>query len=97
MLIARAPIRRVRFPSALGRWFPNVWLLLAVLGAMWQAPAHAAESVTLLSPPVVDAPLSGNGSQTVVLAGGCFWGVQAVFQHVNGVSKALSGYADHSP
>jgi peptide-methionine (S)-S-oxide reductase len=36
------------------------------------------------------------GSQTVVLAGGCFWGVQAVFQHVKGVSQAVSGYAGGS-
>ncbi len=33
------------------------------------------------------------GSQSIVLAGGCFWGVQAVFQHVNGVTNAISGYA----
>ncbi|HVY12417.1 MAG TPA: peptide-methionine (S)-S-oxide reductase, partial [Alphaproteobacteria bacterium] len=37
--------------------------------------------------PALDSP-SPAGSQTIVLAGGCFWGVQAVFQHVKGVSKA---------
>jgi peptide-methionine (S)-S-oxide reductase len=42
----------------------------------------------------VDAPLaSGKGRETAVLAGGCFWGVQAVFQHVRGVERALSGYS----
>jgi peptide-methionine (S)-S-oxide reductase len=45
-------------------------------------------------PPAVDAPLApGQASRTAVLAGGCFWGVQAVYQHVRGVTRALSGYA----
>jgi peptide-methionine (S)-S-oxide reductase len=44
--------------------------------------------------PSVDAALAGNQSQdTVVLAGGCFWGIQAVFQHVKGVISATSGYS----
>jgi peptide-methionine (S)-S-oxide reductase len=44
--------------------------------------------------PAVDAPLaSGKGQQTAVFAGGCFWGVQAVFQHLKGVSSATSGYS----
>jgi peptide-methionine (S)-S-oxide reductase len=44
--------------------------------------------------PAVDAPLAAaNGQETVVLAGGCFWGVQAVFEHLKGVTSATSGYA----
>lgn len=44
--------------------------------------------------PSVDAPLAGGKSdQTAVLAGGCFWGIQAVFQHVKGVISATSGYS----
>jgi peptide-methionine (S)-S-oxide reductase len=44
--------------------------------------------------PVVDAPLAAAKSQqTAVFAGGCFWGIQAVFEHVKGVSSATSGYA----
>lgn len=39
---------------------------------------------------------SGPGTETIVLAGGCFWGVQAVFQHVRGVKQAISGYAGGS-
>ena len=52
------------------------------------------EGVTI-PPPAADAALAAAGapSQTVVLAGGCFWGVQAVYQHVRGVKKAVSGYA----
>ena len=41
-----------------------------------------------------DAPLaSTHGQQSAVLAGGCFWGIQAVFQHVKGVISAVSGYS----
>ncbi len=44
--------------------------------------------------PVVDASKSGkSGEQTAVIAGGCFWGIQAVFQHVKGVVSATSGYS----
>ena len=44
--------------------------------------------------PVVDSPLATKkGNQTAVVAGGCFWGVQAVFQHVKGVKNATSGYS----
>ncbi len=50
-----------------------------------------------LPTPAVDAPLlSANGEQTAVIAGGCFWGIQAVFQHVKGVISATSGYAGGS-
>ena len=50
-----------------------------------------------LPAPVVDLPAASvPGSQTAVFAGGCFWGVEAVFRHVKGVSKAVSGYAGGS-
>lgn len=42
--------------------------------------------------PSVDEPAGQANAETVVLAGGCFWGVQGVFQHVKGVSSAVSGY-----
>jgi len=55
---------------------------------------RAAETAVVIPPPAVDAPAAGTGAlQTAVLAGGCFWGVQAVYQHTKGVTKALSGYA----
>jgi peptide-methionine (S)-S-oxide reductase len=54
----------------------------------------AAETAVVIPPPAVDASAAATGSvQTAVLAGGCFWGVQAVYQHTKGVTKALSGYA----
>ena len=43
--------------------------------------------------PQVDEPAQASAQETAVLAGGCFWGVQGVFQHVKGVSQAESGYA----
>jgi peptide-methionine (S)-S-oxide reductase len=66
----------------------------------WQAvfgPAVSAEPATVLPAPAADTLATGaSGPQTVVLAGGCFWGVQAVFQHTKGVIKAVSGYAGGS-
>src|SRR3954453_5179747 len=59
--------------------------------------ANAAEDSVALPNPSVDAPLtSAPGRQTAVLAGGCFWGIQAVFQHVKGVKEATSGYSGGS-
>jgi peptide-methionine (S)-S-oxide reductase len=54
-------------------------------------PAAAAESFAVPAP-AVDEP-AASGTETAVLAGGCFWGVQGVFQHVKGVTQAESGYA----
>jgi len=54
----------------------------------------ATASVTAIPDPILDAPLtSARGEQTAVLAGGCFWGVEAVFEHVKGVIKVTSGYS----
>ena len=58
----------------------------------------ATASVTAIPDPTVDAPLAtAKGEQTAVLAGGCFWGVEAVFEHVKGVSDVRSGYSGGSP
>ncbi|GLP73510.1 peptide methionine sulfoxide reductase MsrA [Mycobacterium antarcticum] len=51
-------------------------------------------STFVVPAPDVDEPMAAPGTQeTAVLAGGCFWGVQGVFQHVDGVTQAVSGYA----
>ena len=64
-----------------------------LLGAVYLGrPASAAEDAVVIPPPVQDR-LNGEGTQTAVLAGGCFWGVQGVFQHTKGVINAVSGYA----
>ena len=55
---------------------------------------HAASAAIALPDPAVDETLAlKKGHATVVIAGGCFWGVQAVFEHVKGVKCATSGYA----
>jgi peptide-methionine (S)-S-oxide reductase len=66
-----------------------VWTAVRTLGA------RSSEAPKLPFPaPTLDAPLAGvTGQQTAVFAGGCFWGVQAVFEHLKGVSAATSGYA----
>jgi len=56
-------------------------------------PTRAAESAVKIAPPAVDATANASGTQTAVFAGGCFWGVQGVFQRVNGVIQAVSGYS----
>jgi len=57
-------------------------------------PFASGTSSSAIPAPTVDEPSSGGPkSETAVLAGGCFWGVQGVFQHVKGVSAAQSGYA----
>ena len=55
---------------------------------------HASSAAVKLPDPATDTPLSkSKGTQTVVLSGGCFWGVQAVFEHVKGVSSVTAGYS----
>ena len=54
-------------------------------------------SATTIPDPVTDTPLAATkGSQTAVLAGGCFWGIEAVFEHVKGVTNVRSGYSGGS-
>ena len=68
-------------------------VVAALLFAVRAVVPTSASAVTLPDP-VVDQPISAAaGQQTIVFAGGCFWGVQAVFQHVKGVVSATSGYA----
>jgi peptide-methionine (S)-S-oxide reductase len=54
--------------------------------------SSSAETATVVPAPAVDETASA-GTETAVFAGGCFWGVQGVFQHVEGVKNAVSGYA----
>jgi peptide-methionine (S)-S-oxide reductase len=72
-------------------------LCAAAIGALAMtafvaAPLLAAEDAVVIPAPAADVQAS-EGIQTVVLAGGCFWGVQGVFQHTAGVVNAVSGYA----
>ena len=56
------------------------------------ASSPAAEEAHKVPPPAVDEPAGGSSPEVAVVAGGCFWGVQGVFQHVDGVLGAVSGY-----
>jgi peptide-methionine (S)-S-oxide reductase len=69
-------------------------LFVSLLGLAATMPAQAAEPAVVLPPPALDpAPPAGSGLQRIVLAGGCFWGPQVVYEHVKGVTQALSGKA----
>jgi peptide-methionine (S)-S-oxide reductase len=76
---------------------PTPLLITAVMAAitltLWRLPLFGAESRVVIAPPVLDNPKAAGAPQTAVLAGGCFWGVQGVFQHVKGVQQVVSGYA----
>ncbi|MDB5406263.1 MAG: methionine sulfoxide reductase [Rhodospirillales bacterium] len=67
--------------------------LALILGLSAYPQAVSAETAQLVPPPQADLPAAGGGMATAVLAGGCFWGVQGVFEHVKGVDRVLSGYA----
>ncbi len=73
------------------RKFLVAGLALAGLTA-WMLPS-AAEEARVIPAPMVDEAPAQSTSEVAVLAGGCFWGVQGVFQHVDGVTSAVSGYA----
>ncbi|QOZ51010.1 peptide-methionine (S)-S-oxide reductase MsrA [Bradyrhizobium sp. CCBAU 53338] len=73
----------------------SVLSLLAATAALslgFAAPTRAAEDAVVIPAPAMDAA-PASGIQTAVVAGGCFWGVQGVFQHTAGVVNAVSGYA----
>jgi peptide-methionine (S)-S-oxide reductase len=65
-----------------------LWLAMGI----WQSGA-AAEAAGVIPAPLMDNPKAQGPLQTAVFSGGCFWGVQGVFEHVRGVSKVLAGYA----
>jgi peptide-methionine (S)-S-oxide reductase len=69
-------------------------VIVILAGCLVRSDVAASEKVMALPKPAVDETLaSAPGQETAVFAGGCFWGVQAVFQHVKGVISATSGYS----
>ena len=60
--------------------------------ALLGGQSKAAEKAATLPAPAIDEP-AGSGTETAIFAGGCFWGVQGVFEHVKGVESAVDGYA----
>jgi peptide-methionine (S)-S-oxide reductase len=79
-------VRRAIGPSAL-------LLGLVMVGLAIRSYPLAAQDAPVLPAPTVDLPPGEATSAVAVVAGGCFWGVQGVFQHVKGVTSAVSGYA----
>ena len=75
------------------------WLLvaLACLPLAALTACNMATAATVIPDPAVDSPLAATkGEKTAVVAGGCFWGIQAVYEHVKGVVSATSGYSGGS-
>jgi peptide-methionine (S)-S-oxide reductase len=68
-------------------------MLAGALFAALPTQGSAETAVTLPEPKLSQSGSAGASLETAVLAGGCFWGVQGVFQHLNGVTNAVSGYA----
>jgi peptide-methionine (S)-S-oxide reductase len=85
---------RTAAPSRAARHFltsVGVACLLAI--GLHFGHAGAAEPAVVIPAPAVDEPAGTRHTETAVFAGGCFWGVQGVFQHVKGVTNAVSGYS----
>jgi peptide-methionine (S)-S-oxide reductase len=70
-----------------------VAMFLTVLAATVACQAGGGASAAVPAAVVDEAKAAAKGKETVVVAGGCFWGIQAVFQHVKGVHSATSGYS----
>jgi peptide-methionine (S)-S-oxide reductase len=77
------------------RFFSRIFALILMVTMAGVVACNAGEQSAAAVPnPAVDAALANTKSQqTAVIAGGCFWGIQAVFQHVKGVISATSGYS----
>ncbi|HEV2540287.1 MAG TPA: peptide-methionine (S)-S-oxide reductase MsrA [Frateuria sp.] len=75
------------------RWLSLLSLAGALLAGCGASGAASADGKVSLPDPRLDPPPTTPGEQVAVFAGGCFWGVEAVFDHVKGVRKAWSGYA----
>ncbi len=89
---ANAQRRSFHLAAALRSALAGAGLLAAAGLGIFQHASFAAEEAVVIPPPAVDERPAA-GMETAVFAGGCFWGVQGVFQHVKGVSSAVSGYA----
>ena len=79
-----------------GCWNIAAVVMVAISVGLWPgapAVARAAEAAVVIPAPALDNPKAAGPMQTAVIAGGCFWGVQAVYQYARGVQKVLSGYA----
>jgi peptide-methionine (S)-S-oxide reductase len=76
-----------------GSSFPALILIGLLASAAFLVARSTAEEARVVPTPAVDEQAGAKTSEVAVIAGGCFWGVQGVFQHVAGVTNAVSGYA----
>src|SRR6266436_5695384 len=92
--MSESPTRLAKQPTYL-RSSVMMAVLAIFAGVGLVNPGSAAEVAHAIPAPAVDEAASDGQatSETAVLAGGCFWGVQGVFQHVSGVTSAVSGYS----
>jgi peptide-methionine (S)-S-oxide reductase len=74
-------------------WLPVTALAVVSAAGLFGTYSVSAETATPIPAPTMQAPAATAASEKVVLAGGCFWGVQGVFQHLKGVTRAVSGYS----
>jgi peptide-methionine (S)-S-oxide reductase len=74
-------------------WAIALTAVLVVAGSRLVLTGSFAEEAHVIPAPAVAGKAGSSATETAVLAGGCFWGVQGVFQHVKGVTSAVSGYA----
>lgn len=82
----------MKFPlSRASLWIGGSLLMLPVMATIAAQAPHS--TAAKLPNPAIDVPVTSSQKQTAVLAGGCFWGVEAVFEHVKGVSDVVSGFA----
>src|SRR4029079_19736366 len=77
-------------PGFLIRWIVAIAVSALFLGG--PTLVRASENAVAIPPPALELPVQAK-EQVAVLAGGCFWGVQLVYQHTKGVIQAVSGYS----
>src|ERR1041384_8787375 len=70
--------------------------LITSMALLLATMAFAGEEAVKIPVPTLDQAAATAGTRTAVIAGGCFWGVQGVYQHVKGVKNVLSGYSGGS-
>jgi peptide-methionine (S)-S-oxide reductase len=78
------------------RWLSAIGATLIVAAFGWIAATSGAQAPAVVPPPALDNSKQQGRLQTAVLAGGCFWGLQGVFEHVRGVHGVLAGYSGGS-
>lgn len=87
-------IFQLRAAAAAGRHALRSFAVLALLGTALTGGVSCAQAQAVaIPPPALDGAKVAGAPQTAVLAGGCFWGVQGVFEHLRGVRRVLAGYS----